>query len=446
MVIVDNKIKYCSKMKKTILNLTFIALCIMSANAQEGNVAGAEDLKPRVQPIINTVDYSINTPMWDQPENRHYTYSNIINVHPYPSIISKGTEAPYEFPVVKNGGTYLKDFRIKPWKEEDEMNLSRFLYELRADAFIVMKDGNIVYEVYPRQLRRDQAHSMMSSSKTVTTMIISNLIVQGKLSLDTQIKDILPELGSAFDDVTIHQALNMNVAMNFSEDYTDPESEGLKIFIAEGWGEGGESNPEGVRSFLKDLTSDNTHSNPSNITLYNSAVTSVLGWVIQEVTGMNYNNAVSYYLYKKIGASHHAIGLNDHTGFGHASGYISFTARDAALFYSAFCNDGVTYSGTRIMPENYIDKHIYNDPKATNYQYGTISDWKYSHQLIYNDKGGMAHMGYGGQIWYTNKKTGITIIQMSSIDAEGSAVTYNSANALLDMIDIVNELLKDIKF
>ena len=38
--------------------------------------------------------------------------------------------------------------------------------------------------------------------------------------------------------------------------------------------------------------------------------------------------------------------------------------------------------------------------------------------MVYNDKGGMAHMGYGGQIWYANKDTGITILQMSAIDAE----------------------------
>jgi hypothetical protein len=58
----------------------------------------------------------------------------------------------------------------------------------------------------------------------------------------------------------------------------------------------------------------------------------------------------------------------------------------------------------------------------------------------------MAHMGYGGQLWYANKDTGVTIIHMASIDAEGAAVTLNSAHALLDMADIINEFLKDKKF
>jgi hypothetical protein len=39
----------------------------------------------------------------------------------------------------------------------------------------------------------------------------------------------------------------------------------------------------------------------------------------------------------------------------------------------------------------------------------------------------------------------VTIIQMGSIDAEGAAVTFNSANAMLDMADKVNALLKDKK-
>ena len=161
---------------------------------------------------------------------------------------------------------------------------------------------------------------------------------------------------------------------------------------------------------------------------------------------MNYNNAVSHFIFKHIGASHNGIGLNDHTGYGHASGYLCFTPRDAALLYSAFANDGVTPNGARIMPKGYISENIYGDKLATEYLYSTQSKWKYSHQLVYNDKGGIAHMGYGGQIWYANKDTGVTIIQMGAIDAEGSAVTYNSANALLDMADIVNELLKEAPF
>lgn len=427
-----------------------IAACFLSSrqtsSAQEGNVAGAEDAKPRPQPIYNTTEYSIKTSVWDRPENRWFTYSNFEKVHPYPSIISRGTAKPFEIPAVKDGAKYLEKFQIKPWKEAEAMNLPRYLYETRADAFVVLKNGKLVYENYPRQTRRDQRHTLMSSSKSVVAMIISNLIADGKLSLDTKIKDVIPELGSAFDGVTLHQALNMNVAMNFSEDYTDPNSEGQRIFVAEGWGEGGEKNIEGVRSFLKDLTSENTQDNPKNITMYNSAVTSVLGWVVSKKTGMNYNNAVSYYLFKNIGASHNGLGLNDHTGYGHASGYLCFTARDAALIFSAFANDGVAPNGARIMPKGYIEKHIYGDKKATNYPYGTRSKWKYSHQLVYNNKGGMAHMGYGGQIWYANKETGVTIIQMGAIDAEGSAVTFNSAHALLDTMDTVNEILRDKPF
>jgi hypothetical protein len=234
------------------------AVLLTPVFADEGNVAGEEDAKPRMQPLLNYEAGSITTADWDQPENRHYTYANFDKVHPYPTIISRGTGASYPLPVVEDGIKYLEDFRIKPWKDADEMNLSRYLYELRADAFVVLKDGKLVYEAYPRQLRQDQPHTMMSSSKTMTTMIIANLIAEGKLSLDTKIKDIIPELGSAFDGVTLHQALNMNVAMNFSEDYTDPNSEGIRIFVAECWGEGCEKDPEGVRGFLKGLTSEDT--------------------------------------------------------------------------------------------------------------------------------------------------------------------------------------------
>ncbi len=433
-------------MKKSSFAVALAVLLSLPVSADDlgpESVAGALKNIPAEQPALNFDIGSITTAEWDNPENRHYTYANFEHVHPYPALISKGLGQPHELEVVMEGDKLLEDFRIKPWAGLPEMNLSTYMYHMRTDALLVMKDGKIVFEAYPRQLGQDDTHTMMSSSKTIVAMIIMNLIEQGKLSLDTQIKEILPELGSAFDGVTIHQALNMNVPMHFSEDYQDPESEGQRIFVAECWGEGCEKDTRGVRGFLADLKSDNPHHNPKNMTHYNSAVTSVLGWVVERLTGMNYNSAVSYYLYKHVGADHNAIGLNDQTGFGHASGYIAFTARDAAKIYAAIGNDGVAANGQRILPKGYIEKNVYGDDKATNYQFGTESVWKYSHQMVYNNKGGLAHMGYGGQVFYSNKDTGVTIIQMSSIDTEGGAVTQNHAHALLDMADKVNELLKD---
>ncbi|MES0827961.1 serine hydrolase domain-containing protein [Ruegeria sp. SCP11] len=409
------------------------------------NPTGSEDLAPREQPVLNYEAAEVTTAKWDNPRNRHYTYSNFEKVHPYPSIISRGTGPFHTLPVVPEGWRHVEGFRIKPWREAEDMNLSRYLYESRADALVILKDGKIIYEAYPRQLQPHQTHSMMSSSKVIAALVIANLIDEGKLQLDTLIKDIIPELGTAFDGVTVHQALNMNVVMNFSEDYTDPNSEGQRIFVAECWGEGCENDPRGVRGFLTELTSDDPSNNPENNTLYNSAVTSVLGWVIERKTGMNYNNAVSFYLFKHIGASANGIGLNDQTGFGHASGYLAFTPRDAAMLYSTIGNDGVAPNGARILPKGYIDTHVYGDDAATKYFAGTTSQWWYTHQMYYNDKGGMAHLGYGGQMFYSNKDSGITIIQMGSIDSEGGAVTFNLGNGLLDAADLLNELLKDLK-
>jgi CubicO group peptidase (beta-lactamase class C family) len=428
------------------IGIIVIVLALAATPAMVASDVGTPDDKPRSQPMLNYTAKRITTPDWDQPENRHFTYSNFDKVHPYPTIISRGTGPVHDLPVIEDGGKYLQSFRIKPWKQAEEMNLQRLMYELRTDALVIMKDGKIVYEAYPRQLRIDQSHTLMSSSKTLTAMILSRLIEEGKITLETEVKSVIPELGTAFDGVTLHQALNMDVVMNFSEDYTDPSSEGNRIFVAECWGEGCEKDRRGARGFLTELTSDDPHNNPDNVTHYNSAVTSVLGWIIERLTGMNFNYAVSFYLYKHVGAGHNAIGLNDQTGFGHGSGYVAFTARDAARLHSAIANDGVAANGVRILPKGYFAKTVYGDSKATLYPYGTRSSWKYSHQLVFNGKGGMAHMGYGGQLWYANKDTGVTIIHMASIDAEGAAVTLNSANALLDMADIINELLKDKKF
>lgn len=91
------------------------------------NPAGAEDPALRVQPVLNYNATEVTPSLWDNPRNRHYTYANFEKVHPYPAIISRGTGSPHVLPVAAEGWRYVEDFRIKPWKEAEEMNLSRYL-------------------------------------------------------------------------------------------------------------------------------------------------------------------------------------------------------------------------------------------------------------------------------------------------------------------------------
>ena len=63
---------------KMLLSCSLIAAVLVTpVFADEGNVAGAEDAKPRMQPLLNYETGSITTAEWDKAENRHYTYANL---------------------------------------------------------------------------------------------------------------------------------------------------------------------------------------------------------------------------------------------------------------------------------------------------------------------------------------------------------------------------------
>jgi CubicO group peptidase (beta-lactamase class C family) len=393
-------------------------------------------------PLINMKDYSNLQSRFSEPEKRHLTLSYFGSLQAFPTIISRGINAMYDIPLVPNGQRHLEAFRIKLWPDEGEMDLPRFLYEMRADAFLIMKNGKLVYEVYPRQLKRDQTHELMSASKTFASIIIANLIAQGRIHLETEVSEIIPEIREGFRGATLSNLMNMNVCIEFEERYVALE----RIWLIESALGDVQSKPPSLRDYLQSGKNIGRDCNKGNYTRYNTALTDVLGWIIQHITGFNYNYAVSEYIFKHVGASRDGIGLNDYTGFGRAGGGVSLTARDAALVFSAFANDGVSPNGVSIIPAGYIDQYIYEDPQATVYGHGTMSSWKYSHQLVFNEKGGMAHLGVGGQLWYSNKETGLTIIQMGSIESENFTMEEIYINALLDMTDIVNQLVKEGEF
>ena len=116
------------------------------------------------------------------------------------------------------------------------------------------------------------------------------------------------------------------------------------------------------------------------------------------------------------------------------------TLRDFARFAQIYAGKGVAGNGERIFSEQWFNA-IVNNRNATKYYPGIFdSEWRYSHQMILNDKGGMAHLGYGGQIWYANYKTGVVIVKMSTLD-NFAAADKDTLLATVNMVKRIDDYL-----
>lgn len=419
--------------------LAMSALCVdtllVKASPKPTSSKSTSSLQKESPPFI-TLNYdfsSISLKNWNNTENRHWAWCHMGEIFPFPVEIWKGMGPVHQF---GKKNVDFSDISITYYGKK--RSLQEFLILSRTDGFLVLKGNNIVYEVYPRTMKSTDRHTVMSSSKSIVALLMGELVEQGLIDLNKKVKEYVPEIGSAYAEATIQNVLDMNVAMNYREDYSDPASEGMKIFSAEGFREDYTNWPGGVLQFLKTLTSDDII-NSTKKTLYNSANTSLLAIIISRATGKTYNRCFQESAYKHIGAEQNALGFEDVTGTSIGSGIVAFILRDFARFAQIFTNKGVSGNGKRIMSKSWVER-VRNNPNATIYGYGTRNKWKSSAMTICHENGGWAHLGYGGQVWYANIDTGVTIVKLSTLDMP-AGIDSDTAHATLDVCDIISEKL-----
>ncbi len=120
-----------------------LGLLLLSVSA----TTPAEESSPYV--LLNFNYDSVNFTNWNEPENRHWSWWNLEKLMPFPVEIGRGTLPVHEF-----GKRPMDLSGITATFEGREINLADYFDQARVDGFLVIKDNDIVYEAYPRQMRQ----------------------------------------------------------------------------------------------------------------------------------------------------------------------------------------------------------------------------------------------------------------------------------------------------
>jgi CubicO group peptidase (beta-lactamase class C family) len=104
--------------------------------------------------------------------------------------------------------------------EAKEAPFGDFLRSTNTTSFIVVKDGDVVYERYLNGYKRDSIVTSFSIAKSVTAALVGIAIDDGYIgSVNDPVVDYLPELrGRGYDDVTIRDLLLMSTGIKFVQD------------------------------------------------------------------------------------------------------------------------------------------------------------------------------------------------------------------------------------
>lgn len=338
--------------------------------------------------------------------------------------VSRGLGA--SIPILTNFNKDIDKVKFVPLGETKAMTWEESLEKVYADGVIVMHHGKIVYEKYFGALTIDGQHAAMSVTKSFTGTLGIILAKEGLIDTEKTVSYYVPELkNSAFGDATVRQVMDMTTALQFSEDYADPNAEIWKFSAA--------GNPlpkpkdyDGPRTYYEYLPTVKKKGNHGDAFGYKTVNSDVLGWIIARVTGKSVPEVLSERIWKKIGAEQDGYFSVDAIGTPFAGGGFNLGLRDMARFGQLILNDGKV-GQDQIIPKAAIDDiRKGGDKKAFEKAgYSLLKGWSYRNMwwITNNDHGAFCARGVHGQVIYVDPKADMVIVRFAS-----NPVAGNTAN------------------
>ncbi|MFT5894808.1 MAG: CubicO group peptidase (beta-lactamase class C family) [bacterium] len=263
-------------------------------------------------------------------------------------------------------------------------------------AFCCLRDGNIIMEAAAPDFSTTTPHSIQSVTKLHIHLIIGRLLEQGLLSLDTRIVEYLPFIGSGYADATVQSLLDMAVTNDFTEDYSDPNSDCYSEEIALGWRLPAEGKDEiNLKEFSTSITGYK-----ENVTRveaeYKSANTDVLTLVSPIPLARHIEEIVDAAGYE--GAFHISLSKDGYPAF---SGGGCLSARDLARFGLLLLRKEQDMPGQSLANTEFFEQSLSRAAPALS----PPKHWlRYSNHLM-TDGRFVGHAGYGGQFLLADTKT-----------------------------------------
>ena len=298
---------------------------------------------------------------------------------------------------------------------------NEFLKQTDTNAFLVIRNGVMTYEWYKDGVTQSTQLPSYSVAKTMTSIMIGQLINQGKIKESDKFVDYFPNLkaGTSFDLVTIQQLLDMQAGVGVSDNYPSGPS-GWGVAIAQMYA------TTDLDWFLKN--NRKMAFEPGSKSEYMSVDTQMLGMIIKKVTGKRVSDYFSKNVWQAVGAKYPATWNVDRIG-GTEKTFCCFNA--SAIDYGRvgmlFLNGG--YAGpTKVIDSNWLKR--LTTPVTT-----LDRNWGYGAQVWHPYPNTSLALGLHGQFIFINPATRTVIVKLSDNPTDSDHES-DTAKALLEISNL----------
>lgn len=305
---------------------------------------------------------------------QYQNFSNLKNILECREMRASAT--PFEFPEAPR-----IDLPETYEFEGEQKRLSALLEETRTGSLLVLRAGKVVYENYSLTGGRDVQWLSMSVAKSFISALVGIAIAEGKIgSVDDPVDRYVPGLDqSAYRGVSIKNVLQMSSGARWDEDYSNPQSDVMRLGAA--LAPGGS-----LDAFVASVPNE---SPAGTVCRYNSADTQLLGMLLSHATGTSISDYMQSRICEPLGFEAPGFWILDGAGREMAFAGLNLTARDFAKLGELFRLGGV-WGGQQIVPADYVRASIRADAPHLETGKPIVGD----HPLPF---------GYGYQWWLTGE-------------------------------------------
>ncbi len=299
-----------------------------------------------------------------------------------------------------------------------DSTISGMLAETYTDGFLVLHKGKIATESYAGALTRTRPHIVFSVSKSITGSLAGSLVERGELDPDAPVTQYIPEArNSAYGNATVRHVLDMTVAVDFAEEYLNPESDFMRYRRATGWNPPlPNEDPGDLRSFLTGIKrGPGEHGHRFNYLSINS---DLLGWILERAGGKPLPDLLSERIWAHLGAEQPAYVTVDRLGASRTAGGMSASLRDLARF-GEMMRLGGRVNGKSVVPGFWVDDILSKGDKAAwsrgdMQHFNPGGSYRSKWYILDDARGQFCAVGIHGQWIFIDQRAELVIIKVSS--------------------------------
>jgi len=243
------------------------------------------------------------------------------------------------------------------WQGETR-TLADMYTDMETTGLIILHEGQIVHESYGRGADAATRFGTWSMVKSFTSTLVGFAVFDGLIdSVDDPLTQYLPALvGTAYDGVTIKQALQMSSGVSYDPELWQGKAPDTVKFITDSVITGKTPAFEIAKSFKRG-------NEPGHKFNYNTAESQILLELVRTVTGKDAAIYLQEKVWQPLGMQHDAAWVLDRPGADGAEiggALFNATLRDWARF-GQFIEQNGSWNGAQLLPADWVARATVSD-------------------------------------------------------------------------------------